>query len=601
MAYIKFKKVKEEGIYMTNTATQQSLGQKFNSLKNSKPIQSINKLVSSVWGMVIIAALTTLMNVLAFEIVLYSFVAVYVLYVCLFCDDFLPLVCLFIFCYISPSVNQNPGRTENSYFFGGVGIAMIVILSVSLLAIILRIALDKNMGFGKMFKQKRKLTLGMLILGGAYLVSGLFSAYYLELAFKNILFAFVQFLSIFLLYFVFATTIDWKKVSKTYIAWLGVLMGLAVSFQVLNTYLVRPVIQNGAIYRSYLNIGWGTYNNVGLLTVMAIPFAFYLACTQKYSYIYLILATILMIATVFTCSRQSLLVGGGIYLLCMVITFFKAKDKKWFRISVGILIGITIIIASIFYKQILSIFEKVPTILNPNETGGTFNSNGRYDAYRKGWDAFIKNPIFGITFYPKGYSLYEHSVIAEVSAFLPPRWHSTIIQLLASCGIVGLLAYGFHRYQTIKLFVKKPTMYKSFIGLSILAMLGMSLIDCHFFNIGPTLIYSILLVFAENENLSCLTEHCATTSSGEEMRGVTSTQDNEDVIDNNATKKVNNITKNSKAINVPISPANKEKKSPTKRSKNQSVDIDVDRQELEKLALENKPKTIAKKVKPRAQ
>jgi len=36
--------------------------------------------------------------------------------------------------------------------------------------------------------------------------------------------------------------------------------------------------------------------------------------------------------------------------------------------------------------------------------------------------------------------------------------------------------------------------------LSILALLLTSLLDCHFFNIGPTMFYSILLAFAESIN-----------------------------------------------------------------------------------------------------
>ena len=61
-----------------------------------------------------------------------------------------------------------------------------------------------------------------------------------------------------------------------------------------------------------------------------------------------------------------------------------------------------------------------------------------------------------------------------------------------------MLAYIFHRYQTIKLFVKKPTLEKTFIALSLVIFLSTSLLDCHFFNIGPTMFYSLALLFAEN-------------------------------------------------------------------------------------------------------
>ncbi|MBP5242287.1 MAG: hypothetical protein J6Z36_01175 [Clostridia bacterium] len=53
--------------------------------------------------------------------------------------------------------------------------------------------------------------------------------------------------------------------------------------------------------------------------------------------------------------------------------------------------------------------------------------------------------------------------------------------------------------QTVILFVKKPTLAKTFIGLGVLALLLTSLLDCHFFNIGPGILYSVFLAFAEHD------------------------------------------------------------------------------------------------------
>ena len=51
--------------------------------------------------------------------------------------------------------------------------------------------------------------------------------------------------------------------------------------------------------------------------------------------------------------------------------------------------------------------------------------------------------------------------------------------------------------QTVKLFVKNLSADKWFIGLSIAAMLLTSLVDCHFFNVGPVLLYSAMLAVVE--------------------------------------------------------------------------------------------------------
>jgi len=81
--------------------------------------------------------------------------------------------------------------------------------------------------------------------------------------------------------------------------------------------------------------------------------------------------------------------------------------------------------------------------------------------------------------------------------FFPPRWHNTVIQILASCGIVGFAAYSFHRLQTLYLFFHRFQGKKTFALISMLTLLVTSMVDCHFFNVGPVLIYSAILAFVE--------------------------------------------------------------------------------------------------------
>ena len=302
-----------------------------------------------------------------------------------------------------------------------------------------------------------------------------------------------------MLYFIFTATIDWQSVRKDYFAWLGVIMGIVVCLQIFNIYITAGVIQDGVINRSRILTGWGIYNNIGALVSMSIPFAFYLACKKKHNYIYLILATFLLMGLICSCSRGSIVGGVFIYAFSFIVTFFKAENKKVFRISSAVLIGVVVILCLIFSSTLIELFKKVPSIIkNTQDNSIAFNDSSRFKIYENGFYSFLNNPIFGESFYPTSYVPYGFSTIESFSSFFPPRWHNTIIQILSSCGSVGIIAYGFHRFQTIKLIAKKPSMEKSFIGLSILALLLMSLLDCHFFNVGPTLIYSMMLAFAEN-------------------------------------------------------------------------------------------------------
>ena len=80
--------------------------------------------------------------------------------------------------------------------------------------------------------------------------------------------------------------------------------------------------------------------------------------------------------------------------------------------------------------------------------------------------------------------------------------HNTILQLLSSCGIVGLIAYLIHRTQTVISFFRKITLQRSFIALTILSILVISLFDNHIFNIFPTIIYGALTAIFEKSEKS---------------------------------------------------------------------------------------------------
>ena len=471
----------------------------YNKIKNSKFNNAFNKFVYSPYSIVLFGLFALLANVFSLEIYFYILVGIYSLYICILGNDFLPIMPLFGFCYISPSAKNNPGLSTNSIFYGWAGYLMFAIVAIVILAFLIRVGLDKNMGYKKLFTQKRALLIGFCCLGFTYLTSGIGSDNYFTIFKNNLIFSLIQFVSLFLLYFIFTATVNWKNVRKDYFAWFGVVLGIVVSCELLNIYFFDNVIQDGTIMRKMLFTGWGQYNNIGAVISMSIPFAFYFACKKKNNYLYLILGTFLICCLFLTCSRGSIVCGVFIFVVCFIITFFKSEHKKQYRISSLVLLVITIILCILFKDVLIKLFQRVPDIINSSSSTG-FNDSSRFKIYKAGLDAFKKYPIFGQSFYASGFIPYDYSQLNSFSNFFPPRWHNTFVQILSSCGVIGLIAYLFHRFQTIKLLIKKPSLEKAFIGLSILALLMMSLLDCHFFNVGPTLIYSMALAFAEKIN-----------------------------------------------------------------------------------------------------
>jgi len=470
----------------------------FKNIKNSAAIQKINQIIYSPWGIGSLGLLTFLAFAFSLEVAFYTVVVLYTIYVGLFADDLSPIMPLFVLCYVTPSIGNNPGMSDQGLFYGASGIYLVCIVSIAVLTLLFRIALDKDFGLRRLFTTKRTLLWGMLGLGIAYLLSGITHEKYLENATRNLLFAFIQFASIFLLYFILSATVKWDRFNLDYFAWTGLIIGFVVSAEIICIYITNNVIIDGSIFRSNIYSGWGCYNNIGALISMSIPFAFYFAAHKKRSSVFLVIGYLLLIMVILSGSRGSMVGAVFAFVASLVYTFIKCNNKKEFRVATLALLGVVTVSVLIFHKQMASIFSYVPGIGHVDENGSlVVNDSGRFNIYENGWKVFLRNPIFGQSFYPIEFDLYSFASSAQFNSFFPPRWHNTVIQLLASCGIVGMLAYGYHRFDTIRLYIKKRTLTNTYVAFCIITLLLMSLLDCHFFNVGPVLFYSIALAVME--------------------------------------------------------------------------------------------------------
>ena len=470
----------------------------FLNIKNSAAVKKINQIIYSPWGVGILGLLTFLAFASSLEIVFYSIAIVYAIFVGLFADDLSPIMPLFLFCYVTPSLNNNPGLSNEGLFFGATAIYLICILSVGVTVLLLRIALDKDFGLRRLFTTKRALLWGMLALGAAYLLSGVGHSQYWENAAGNFLFAFIQFASIFLLYFIFSTTVKWEKFNLDYFAWVGLVVGLVVSAEVLFLYLSNSVMAgDGAVDRSMINTGWGCCNNVGAMISLSIPFAFYFTSQKKRSSIFLCIACLLVIAVVLSTSRGSLLGALYAFIACFIVAYAHAHNKKEFRITSIVLASLLVVFVIVFYESLATKFAHILTTVSVQEGEVVIRDSSRFVIYQNGWEIFLRNPIFGQSFYPLEFDMFSFAQTEQFQSFFPPRWHNTIIQMLASCGIVGMIAYGYHRFDTIRLYIKKRTLTNTYIFHFIITLLIMSLLDCHFFNVGPVFFYSMALAVME--------------------------------------------------------------------------------------------------------
>ena len=431
---------------------------------------------------IVVLALSALAHILSMELPAYLLFTVLAVYICLFDSDLLGMLPITVACYIMPGANNNPGKNANSVFSGwAIGIMGLCIA----LALIYRVIRDRR----QFFHDKCKCIWGIAVLCCVYLFGGIGSAAYPQLWKNHLLFALMQCASLLLPYWLFSRGIDWSNLQRDYFAWMGFSAGGVLSVEVLWSYCTQNVVVDGIIRRTHIYTGWGMYNNLGFMLAFFIPFAFYLATKYRKGWMGTVVGSIYLICTFLTCSRSSIIAAVLVYALCVLIMLLYARNKKHNLIALVTVLTISLAVILLFRKQLSILFsELLAKGLRPSN---------RDQVYSEGLKLFLQSPVFGVSFFSPGYQPWDFSSLKSFSSLIPPRWHNTFVQLLTSCGAVGIPAYLLHRVQTIKMLLSRHHKEQVFIGCAVLVMMFCSLFDCHFFNLGPTLIYSAALAWAE--------------------------------------------------------------------------------------------------------
>ena len=85
----------------------------------------------SPWYVLTLAVLTVLSNLLGLDLGIYTLFIGLGIYISLFGSDLLPLMPIFILCYVAPSRENNPGRYPESVFYpqnGGIFLILLLLL-----------------------------------------------------------------------------------------------------------------------------------------------------------------------------------------------------------------------------------------------------------------------------------------------------------------------------------------------------------------------------------------------------------------------------------------------------------------------------------------
>lgn len=435
------------------------------------------KLYASIIGLLVVVGCTTGLEVELFAVVVASF-----LLGCCVAYDFrfalVPFLCTVFFVSIKNAPNITGFRDHffQKHILITLGISF-GLLIVGTIVFAIRNRRRRNAMPWKGFF----LSMAIFCLGMA--LNGVFNEAYTV---KNLLYA-LQFPAVLLLlYTVFALYVRFDESAFTYFMYALVVSGMVICLELVACYLFGNILVNGEIVRSAIALGWAVQTTIGGMIAFLMPACFYFAAVHKRGWIFYLLGLFEMLCILLSQSRGALLTGALVLLLSVIFLCVFGPNRRINRWITGGLVLLSVI-------SVIFMLDKVLVLFRDFLTRG-FDDNGRYYRWELGLDKFLHFPIFGAGFYDNG-------IVSDWDIQIYPElYHNTIIQVLASTGIIGTAAYLWHRVTTVMRVAKKPSLYKTYLGLCILACLAFCMLDVMLFITYPLIFYTVILLFMEKSD-----------------------------------------------------------------------------------------------------
>ena len=362
---------------------------------------------------------------------------------------------------------------NSDYFFTGVRPFIIgalgIVLVVSFVAYVRRTGVFRTFNF-----KDCDLLKPMLLLAAAFLLNGVGSDGYtvsellLGTAEAGCYFAF------FLLFYYGFRKKDLKEIDG-YFCYCTFWIAAVILLQLVILYITGDVLrEDGAIAFTSIRLGWGVSTVIGAAIAVLIPVLLYGAMRRPRPIPYFVMAFAAVIGCFFSMSRMALGVGTLFFGVSLLIGCFCGKRKTLFQtVSLVMILAVLIVLIG-YFENIMRLFAVY------FEKG--FSSSGRLPIWKKCVDGFFDHPIFGAGF-------FGLKIGASISHFA----HNSIMQMIGSCGLFGIVSYLIYRIETVFLYLKRPTLFKTMMGLSAAALVVASLLDIFLFSFIMMLYHSALL------------------------------------------------------------------------------------------------------------
>lgn len=229
-----------------------------------------------------------------------------------------------------------------------------------------------------------------------------------------------------------------------------------------------------------IKLGWAGPNNVAPMLSMCIPATLFFCLKKNRLTPLFALVALLEYALLFTTGCRGAMLFTTIAMPAMILYVgIKSENRVSFCVTICLLFAVAVVLLGYFGKDVANILT---AILNKG-----LDSSGRDRfLYPEAWAVFKAHPIFGA-----GWD-YRLGELAN-NNYTPYWFHSTALQILATMGVVGVIAFGFFyfwRYRTFLARVKEPAVVALLAGLGLFDAYGM--VDTNFF--GPTFFLMLLIM-----------------------------------------------------------------------------------------------------------
>lgn len=377
-------------------------------------------------------------------------------------------------------LKHSPGIPYHSdYYSGAVFVLPFIFFAIAIISLVAMMIRTRAFSWKNIKGLPMLIPLGLLSL--AFLLSGSFNP---EKSMSDVWFSLLEilvFAVLFWLLYLGLKNEDPDELCRYFIYVAGMLAAILI-LEVVHLYIFEDVIVNGTINKSAIHFGWGISNTCGNCLTVLIPLCFLGVMKSKYHYVYFTLATLSLVATVLTLCRNGILFGSIFYAACVLICCIFGERRKTYRwVALGLVLTL-IILEVCFSKQIEHLFA--------NMIAHGLDDNGRYPLWYKAFDGFLAYPVFGKGFF----TLLPDAT--PYASFIPFLAHNTVLEIMGSMGAFGIISYLVYRVCTLIPFVKKLTIEKTMLFLSVAVLLVESLIDNYILWFAPTFVYNIAIIIA---------------------------------------------------------------------------------------------------------